>query len=751
MGKGLFAIVIWWFCVGSLEQNLLAQELGTQQPHQQGLKHLELDNHFLPAQRFIEKQEIEWQEMGPWSKPVEGFTGGKAIPTYAVGRGNGIGRVNALFIHPRHPSTLYACSATGGVFVSHDKGRHWSSGGTDQLTHSGVGALALHSRKVNWWIAATGDSENNNRVCDTLVLTCDGGVTFQSVIGNDPATALPIRQYGNDGASDFFIRKLCWEQTNANRLWVISNRGLWLCENLVINRKGRLQQNPTWKRVMEGDFYDFAIIQKGKHSAWYVAGSSLFLADDNPYIWKPMAETGLHRNEWGGEVRFTLQANPYLPNFLYVNGTSVALGNDPLQSISVLYLVDVKKQNWQRLHSSVSDNIGISNMRPRAWSVHPNNPNRILMADVHPVYFSLDGGKSFKKSVTNQMHDDVHSIVYSPDGKLIYAAHDGGVAMSDDGGVQWTDRSNGLGCANVFDLQVHPNGSGELLFGAFDTGINSLKGDTHTHLIWGDGFDCAYINDGKDKVAAIQYGRFYSTDSLGNFESGKSPNVQSEWKTNLAVHPLDHQCIVLPGRITKRSMDGGLSWTPITLQLPDSSQCIIYDVFLSPFAKNIALAYGMRPNHPERPRLFLSPNLDDPNSARVQWTEIADLPFSGIVTGVVFHPIAPNQFWLLTSNRSPQGKFWFYDGANWFDESANLGDARCESIVLNTASMVMVIGSDQGVFCRSLHNSKFRCYTGFPGCQVKAMAIDYRKRHLYIGTFGRGIWRCNLQTIQPDN
>ena len=182
MGKGLFAIVIWWFCAGSLEQQLLAQEVGTQQPHQQGLKHLELDNHFLPAQRSIEKQDIAWQEMGPWSKPAEGYTGGKAIPTYAVGRGNGTGRVNALFIHPRHPSTLYACSSTGGVFISHDKGRHWNSGGTDQLMQSGVGTLALHSRKVNWWIAATGDSENNNRVCDTLVLTCDGGVTLSLIL-----------------------------------------------------------------------------------------------------------------------------------------------------------------------------------------------------------------------------------------------------------------------------------------------------------------------------------------------------------------------------------------------------------------------------------------------------------------------------------------------------------------------------------------------------------------------------------------
>ncbi len=730
----------------------LHAQMGTvDEPQRLALKRYELQATYTPQPSAIEKQDIAWQEMGPFTKPKEGFVGGKAIPVYAAGRGNGIGRVNALFVHPRHPSVLYACSATGGVFISHDKGKNWKSGGTDQLVHAGVATMALHPRKSAWWIAATGDSENNTRPCDTLVLTCDGGKSFQSIVGADPATKLPLDPDQDLGNTGFFVRKLWWDVASPNRVWLVSNKGLWLCENLDINRKGRLQQNPVWKRVLEGDFFDFIAVKRGKQFDWYVAGEKIFFADDVQRNWTPLAETGLDRNQWGEGMRWTMQAHRYLPNFLFVNGTAQTDPNGHSNPPAILYLVDIKKQEWQRLHSSVSDDAACSNMRPRAWAVHPINPNAMVMADVHPVYFSNDGGKSFKKSVANQLHDDVHCFVFSPDGRLIFAAHDGGVAMSDDGGVQWSDRSNGLACANIFHLDVHPRGNGQMLYGAYDTGINVLSNDAHVHAVWGDGFDCAFVDGAQHCVASIQYGRFFRTDSIGRFEEGKMPNSRSEWKTNMAVHPLDNKCIAMAGTITKRSMDGGISWASVANNLPDTNACVIYDVFLSPFAKGIAIVYGMSKSDPLQSRLFFCSNFNDPNAARVKWQELPILPAQGLVTGIVFHPIANQQFWLLTSNVSTSNKFWFFDGGVFNDESANLGNARCESIILNTAQMSLIIGSDHGVFCRSLHNNQFRCYTGYPGCQVKALSIDYVNRHLYVGTFGRGIWRCDLQWIEAFN
>jgi hypothetical protein len=744
-----FALLCTWIFSFTVQTN--AQEVAVDEPAHSQMKRYEMESHASSNNRSFEKQDISWQEIGPFNKPNEGEIGGNAIPTYAAGRGNGIGRITALYIHPRHSSTLFACSSTGGVFASHDKGKQWHSAGTDQLNQSGVGCMALHHRKVNWWVAATGDSENNTRACDNVVFTSDGGKSFQSIVGKDLSSALPINNSSSGASGDFFVRKVSWDHQNPNRLWVISNRGLWLCDDLEINRKGRLKGNITWKRVLDGDFYDFAVITKGKQSVWYVSGRSVFYATGNPNEWKLMEESGLNREELGKTIRFTIQAHRFLPNFLIVSGTSEGTVNESSESISVFYLLDAKKHSWQRLHSSAADNVGLSNVRPRAWAVHPSDPNFIVLGDVHPVFFSSDGGKVFKKSVTNQMHDDVHCFVFSPDGKIIYAAHDGGVGMSIDGGIQWSDRSNGLACANIFDMQLHPSGSGEILYGAYDTGINSLNDVTHKHHIWGDGFDCAYVNNAENRLAVIQNGRFFRSDSLGRFEYGRTPNARTEWKSNMAVHPTDNNCIIIPGSIMKRSMDGGMSWVPIVNHLPDSSECMIYDVFISPFSKSTAVAYGFNPDRMQRPRLFLSTNIIEANAARVIWIEIPALPINGFITGLVFHPIMPDQFWVLTSNVTSTGKCWFYDGRAFTDESSNLGNARCESMAINTASMTIIIGSDQGVFCRSLHNTKFSCYTGYPGCQVKTMAIDYRKSYLYIGTFGRGIWRCDLKVIQPIN
>jgi hypothetical protein len=696
-------------------------------------------------------EHIPWVEVGPHKKAIEGRVGGNAIPNYAAGRGNGIGRINGLYMHPKHTSILLASSVTGGLWMSQNKGLQWHVAGTDALTHSGVGALAIYPRKRDWWVIATGDHENEWSECDALLLTSDGGQTYQSIAGSNPATCLPLGPNKLDAASSFFIRKVVLDPIQSNRLWVVSNQGLWLCDMLEVSRKGKLLSEPKWKRVCGGAFFDLTYIRKGNQLDWYLAGEELYKSKDDGYQWQRANEQGLDRSKCMHFARMTMHPHRNLPGFLYVSITSSDRADGSGKGYSCLYLFDTLEERWQVLHASQNDGMGPSNLRPRAIAFHPNDPNKLIVCDVQPVYFSSDGAKTFKKAVSNLLHDDVHQLIYSPDGQLIYAAHDGGVSVSKDGGLHWADRSAGLSCANVFGLSVNGSDKGNLLYGAYDTGVNTMRDSAHIHHVWGDGFDCAILAEKESMIATVQDGLIYKMTADGAFEADKIPNSKSEWKSNMAIHPLDTDHIYIGGKRLMRSLDGGESWLPILDAQNDTSMHSIYDVFLNDFDKSSGMAYLLSNQNVLQARLFYSNQINEPEVDRIMWTELPQFPAEGIVVSVLFHPVARHQFWVLTSNTSSQNKLFFFNGHAYTDVSSNLGDAKCESMMFNRTKFTLIIGSDRGIFCKSLHETEFRRYTGLPGCAVKCMDIDDRNQLLYVGTFGRGIWKCDLKLLEPHN
>jgi hypothetical protein len=43
----------------------------------------------------------KWEFIGPAIQPTELNPGGRAVPAYAVNRGNGTGRINYIYVHPK--------------------------------------------------------------------------------------------------------------------------------------------------------------------------------------------------------------------------------------------------------------------------------------------------------------------------------------------------------------------------------------------------------------------------------------------------------------------------------------------------------------------------------------------------------------------------------------------------------------------------------------------------------------------------
>lgn len=90
------------------------------------------------------------------------------------------------------------------------------------------------------------------------------------------------------------------------------------------------------------------------------------------------------------------------------------------------------------------------------------------------------------------------------------------------------------------------------------------------------------------------------------------------------------------------------------------------------------------------------------------------------------------------------------DGGNsWFDFSHGVPKeaGRVNSIVIQRGSGDMYVGTYRGVYYRNKSMSEWKAYhNGLPVCDVVKVIIDYQKKRLIAGTFGRGIWLSNLQS-----
>jgi hypothetical protein len=99
----------------------------------------------------------------------------------------------------------------------------------------------------------------------------------------------------------------------------------------------------------------------------------------------------------------------------------------------------------------------------------------------------------------------------------------------------------------------------------------------------------------------------------------------------------------------------------------------------------------------------------------------------------------------LYTRKERDGKLWYYDGRSYQDQTRELADAYCESMVIESGTNGrLYVGSAHGVYTKSREETQWRLLQGLPGVPIKSLAINYATRKIVAGTFGRGIWQADL-------
>ncbi|MFT7296459.1 MAG: hypothetical protein ACI80P_001221 [Flavobacteriales bacterium] len=682
----------------------------------------------------------DWSFLGPSIQPKELNPGGKAIPTYAEGRGNGTGRINFLYQDPTLPNRMFACSPTGGLFVSQNQGISWGSAGTDHLPISGVSSIAVNPQNPDAWLISTGDGDDKFMFSDGIWRTNDAGASWENINGSKFGRSLLPSE---NATNHLYIAKILAHPCDFNRVFAATSAGLYVTNNAL---------DPTdkikWKKIDDSFYFDL-LIPEDDEGLVYASGERFKVSYDCGNSWKELPFPAYPKKAEFKFARLVLQSAGERGQLFGAVTCAQQFSQSPIGE-GTLWLFDLKTKKWDLVRSLSQGMNNLITTRARAFAVKPSNSNLIMVANVQPIYRSLDGGANFERIERNQMHDDVHHLLWIDE--RVYAGHDGGISVSYDEGLTWETSDQGIGAANVFGLSVANTEETQVLYGAYDTGGNLLKDDAWFHVTWGDGFETIIDSQNPDEMYATkQNGHINrSTDGGNDFNrSITSSRTKTEWHTWIKAHPTKNGVLYCSGDKLMRTMNKGEVWESI-LDVKKVNGTFgrdyvtVFRFFTSEHHPEVIYAYVLDQTK-VNPVLLRTKNATTSDPAYVKWEVVPQVPRPGWIMGMAIDADDPEQFWITYKNVEPEGKVYRFNGQRYVDVTANLGWCLIESIVLDKSSEERIyIGSNHGVFTRDKREETWTLLEGLPGTYIRSLAINYQTRTLFAGTFGRGIWLAPL-------
>lgn len=412
------------------------------------------DTHKDRAQWFYQRAAFPLRDAPPeaheefWQHPeryplISGVKWENAGPT------NYAGRVTCLVVDPKDWTKLYAGAAAGGVWKSSDTGLSWTPCWPRFLNHN-IGALATHPVNSDELYCATGEA---NLSADSypgsgIYQTLNGGLTWSPVFvapGGRPladvAEGLPRR-----------VGTIAWGLFK-DREYRLALGAVSSSESLpaaLYLEKGEfgLQPNVFWGAR---SYNCYAVIFHPTNPGWlYVtieprgADNGIWRSEDFGDSWTHL-KTGLPPGE--ACARISLAISSANPKILY------ALVSARKHGVRGVFRTADGGDTWQEIggtHFVNESQLSYNN----TIAIHPRNPDYVVCGGVD-LHLTKDAGANWTQITTGQrgnpgdpfppnfVHSDHHAIVITPDG-IIYSGNDGGVAMSQDGGNTWQDRSAGM-------------------------------------------------------------------------------------------------------------------------------------------------------------------------------------------------------------------------------------------------------------------------------------------------------------------
>ena len=658
---------------------------------------------------------VMWQQVGPLTNPLE--NGYAAYP--------GKGRINVVSVDPTNENIMYAGAAAGGVWKTIDGGVNWSPK-SDYLAGLGVSDILVDPNNTNILYMATGDEDASHISSIGVFKSIDAGETWLP-------TGLAFNLSDNE-----YINDLAFAPGDSSTIFALTTNQI---------RKST-DSGANWANVA----VDYA--PYGPFTA--IFQTIVFDPNDADKVIVSDYWDGIFVSVNGGDNFELHAAFPGLNSRRKLKLTSSAADPDFFYGIAEN---GVFRKYRYALDNTVGDLISSTQIADynsqggynQVLAVSPTVPNNILVAGVRG-YRSTDNGASFTvfsnpynnpPGVGFYVHPDHHHLSFLADGVTVINGHDGGVHKGAfNATTGWTDLSDKLHITQPYHISVTQeiNGDNFMMGNQDNDGFSKiLKDGTRQWVscIAGDGTGTG-IDIGNSNVRYLGGTRGYLLRSDNGFSVAYnsafvllSGAAGAAFVSPFEQHPTNANIIYAGDNVIKRSANKGISFSSLPSGLSGTHFLDISanaaSIRIYAIGNNGAVQSGddgvswIGVNSPAGTLLNSFSGVDD--SATVYAT------VSGYNDG--------NKVYKSTNA-----------GANWTNITGDLPNIITYKILHKADSNdeTLFVGTELGVYWKNNTMANWEKYgVDLPNVRISDLEINYIDQELYVGTFGRSLWKIAAQ------
>lgn len=641
---------------------------------------------------------------------------------FSIGPTNIAGRIVDLKFHPANPGIVYAASASGGLWISHDGGHTWRTT-TDELSSLAIGAVCVLPTSPNVVLAATGEGL-------LWMYVVFGTGIWKSTDAGETWNQTSLTHDVTDGHGFYAMEA----NPATGTILAGANDGLWRSTDA----------GDTWSRVLGGGHYYDVRWKPGSASRVYAArgdspsGNGIKVSTDDGLTWAT-AGTGQPASSSISKTRISV--TPANPSVIYAH-----YGSSQTHGTLGIYRSTDDGTTWSPRNTSLNIS-GTQGMYAVTIAVDPDNQQRILAGGIE-LYLSTNGGATFTETGDGNplgddtaVHWDHHAIAWEPGStSRVWVGTDGGPWMSTDDGTTWSPRRDGLLTTQYYDVCLDPQDPGFTMGGSQDNG-----------LTWAESADSTW---------------FPSTlvaDGFACFMERLSPNtIYSEWQFGGHVKSMDR------GQSWFETQDGlsgySVPFAPLDLD-PNRPGHLYTSTVNGVFRTTNGQALWERVSVHQATWVSISPvdgnivwttdtnALDAPvrvtRNDGASWSPATPYGFAvGNETKILAHPTDPSTAFVTFAGYADVAHVARTTdfGATWEDVSGDFPPDPANTMAVDPDDAShWFVGTDTGVWSSDSEGASWvPLGSTFPNVMVHDLEIHRATRKLVAITYGRGAWEIDL-------
>jgi photosystem II stability/assembly factor-like uncharacterized protein len=677
----------------------------------------------------------------------------------SLGPNNIGGRILSLAIDPTNTNTIWAGSASGGLWKSTTGGQGstgWTYVNTGFSTIS-IGTIAINPTNPNFIYLGTGElSFYQFGLVGTpgarssygmgILRSTDRGTTW-----NQTDLTWTIPQVTG-------VQKIIINPINTNSLYAATTEGVYKSSDAGAH----WLQSSTILMAMD------IVLSPDDTSTIYASHGNLN-STMNPGIYKTtnagttwtQLTNGLPSTNFG---RTALAISPAAPSTIYAG---ISNGDPNNGGLIGLFKSSDRGTSWMLVTNA--NYVSSQGWYDNVVAVNPNTPDSIYCAGLD-VYLSINGGSVLapisdwsayymgtpspggSEGSTSYVHADQHAIVFDPVlRKTIYIGTDGGVFKSNDGGFTFFGVNGGLTTTQFYNGFASANDDSTIALGGLqDNGVIKYQGSSSWRKVdAGDGgwnaIDPTNHNILYDEYVYLSLSKstnggasFFSIDN--NLPGGPD---NANFIAPFILSPSSPNILYAGTKNIYKSTDGGINWVPTNNGANLNGTKISCIGVSSGSSDTVLTATGSSISSSPVFQVFATTN-----GGQI-WSNVTGTLPSRYPTDIVFDPTNSMTVYITYSGYGTPHLFRTTNlGRTWMDISSGV-DIPHQSVTVDPIDPGNIyVGTDLGVYHSSDYGASWEDFnTGMNPAMVLDLSISAGNQAIRAATFGSGVYERKLVHI----